>query len=114
MDGGLFFELTEENKVIYNQVPVKTLLEDMEKLNNGCFTTEYFGLCDEKEIDTDRFFKDSNKLAKLIDKTLDKYDDLPAIKFTGNIFRCLRNFKLVNRSEDGRSANEDFFWNMRV
>ena len=76
---GLFFELAEENKVIYNQVPVKTLLEEMEKLKNCCFTIEYFSLGDEKEIDTGRFFKDSNKLAKSIDKTLDKYDDLPAI-----------------------------------
>ena len=29
---GLLFELTEENKIVYNQVPENTLIEDVEKL----------------------------------------------------------------------------------
>ena len=35
IDLGLFLELAEENKIIYNQTPVTTLIEDMEKLKNG-------------------------------------------------------------------------------
>ena len=35
IDLGLFLELAEENKIIYNQVPVNTLIEDTEKLKNG-------------------------------------------------------------------------------
>ena len=38
IDLGLFFELAEENKIIYNQVPENTLIEHMEKLKNGSFT----------------------------------------------------------------------------
>ena len=38
IDLGLFLELAEENKIIYNQVPINTLVEDMEKLKNGFFT----------------------------------------------------------------------------
>ena len=59
-----------------------------------------------KEIDTNRFFKDSNELAKFIDKILDKYDDHPSIYYTGNIYRSFKNYKRVNRSDHGRGANE--------
>ena len=106
IDVGLFLELAEENKIIYNQVPVNTLIEDTEKLKNGFFTNGYFTLGEEGEIDTNRFFKDSSELAKFIDKTLDKYDDHPSIYYTGNIYRFFKNFKRVNRSEHGRGANE--------
>ena len=106
IDLGLFLELAEENKIIYNQVPVNTLIEDTEKLKNAFFTNGYFSLGEEGEIDTNRFFKDSNELAKFIDKILDKYDDHPSIYYTGNIYRYFRNFKRVNRSEHGRGANE--------
>ena len=44
IDLGLFLELAEENKIIYNQVPVTTLKEDMEKLTNGFFTNGCFHL----------------------------------------------------------------------
>ena len=106
IDLGLFLELAEENKIIYNQTPVSTLIEDMEKLKNGFFTNGYFTLGEEGEIDTNRYFKDSDELAKFIDKILDKYDDHPSIYYTGNIYRYFKNFKRVNRSEHGRRANE--------
>ena len=106
IDLGLFLALAEENKIIYNQVPINTLVEDMEKLKNGFFTNGYFSLGDEGEIDTNRFFKNSDELAKFIDKLLDKYDDHPSIYYTGNIYRYFRNFKRVNRSNHGKGANE--------
>ena len=106
IDLGLFLELAEENKIIYNQVPINILIEDMEKFKNGFFTNGYFTLGEEGEIDTNRFFKNSNELAKFIDKILDKYDDHPSIYYTGNIYRYFKNFKRVNRSEHGRGANE--------
>ena len=31
IDLGIFLELAEENKIIYNQVPINTLIQDMEK-----------------------------------------------------------------------------------
>ena len=85
---------------------MNTLIEDMKKLKNGFFTSGYFSLGDEAEIDTNRFFKDSDEFAVFIDKILDKYDNHPSIYYTGNIFRYFRNFKRVNRSEHGRGANE--------
>ena len=85
IDLGLFLELAEENKIIYNQVPINVLIEDMEKLKNGFFTNGYFSLDEEREADTNRFFKNSDELAKFIDKILDKYDDHPSIYYTGNI-----------------------------
>ena len=106
IDLGLFLELAEENKIIYNQVPINILIEDMEKLKNGFFTNGYFILGDDGEIDTNRFFKNSDELAKFIDKILDKYDDHPSICYTGNIYRYFRNFKRVNRSDHARGANE--------
>ena len=106
IDLGLFLELAEENKIIYNKVPINILIEDMEKLKNGFFTNGYFSLGEEGEIDTNRFFKNSDELAKFIDKILDKYDDHPSIYYTGNIYRYFRNFKRVNRSEHGKGANE--------
>ena len=72
IDFGLFLELAEENKIIYNQVPINILIEDMEKLKNGFFTNGYFSLGGEEEIDTKRFFKKSDELAKFIDKILDQ------------------------------------------
>ena len=79
----------------------------MEKLKNGFFTNGYFSLGDEEgEIDTNRFFKNSDELAEFIDKILDKYDDHPSIYYTGNIYRYFRNFKRVNRSDHGRGADE--------
>ena len=106
IDLGLFLELAEENKIIYNQVPINILIENMEKLKNGFFTNGYFSLGEEGEIDTNRFFKNSDELAKFIDKILDKYNDHPSIYYTGNIYRYFRNFKRVNRSDLGRGANE--------
>ena len=106
IDLGLFLEPAEENKIIYNQTPVNTLKEDMEKLTNGFFTNGYFSLGDEGEIDTNRFFKDSDELAKFIDKISDKYDDHPSIYYTGNIYRYSKNYKKVNRSDHGRGGNE--------
>ena len=50
----------------------------MEKLKNGFFTNSYFSLADGAEIDTNRFFKDSDELAEFLDKILDKYDDHPS------------------------------------
>ena len=78
----------------------------MEKLKNGFFTKGYFSLGDGGEIDTNRFLKDSNELSKFIDRILDKCDDHPSIIYTGNTYRYFRNFKRVNRSEQGRGANE--------
>ena len=106
IDLGLFLELAEENKIIYNQVPINILIEDMEKLKNGFFTNGYFSLGEEGEIDTSRFLKNSDELAKFIDKILDQYDDHPSIYYTGDIYRYFRNFKRVNRSDHARGANE--------
>ena len=106
IDLGLFLELAEENKIICNQVPTNILIEDMEKLKNGFFTNGYFILGEEGEIDTNRFFKSSDELAKFIDKILDKYDDHPSIYYTGNIYRYFRSFKRVNRSDHGGGADE--------
>ena len=39
----------------------------MGKLTNGFFTNGYVSLGEDGQIDTDRFFKDSDKLAKFID-----------------------------------------------
>ena len=81
----------------------------MKKLKNGLFTNGYFTLGDsddDGEIDTNRFFKDSDELEKFIDKILDKYDDHPSMYYTGKIYRYLGNFKRINRSEHGRGANE--------
>ena len=75
-------------------------------MKNGFFTNGYFTLGEEGEIDTNRFFKDSDELAKFIDKILDKCDHHPSIYYTGNIYRYFRNFKRVTRSEHGRGANE--------
>ena len=106
IDLGLFLELAEENKIIYNQVPITTLIEDMEKLKNGFYTNGYFTLGEEGEIDTNRFFKNSDELAKFIDKILDKYDDHPSIYYTGIIYRYFKNYKKVNRSNHGGGADE--------
>ena len=51
IDLGLFLELAEENKNIYNQTPVSTLIKDMEKLKNGFFPNGYFSLGEEGDID---------------------------------------------------------------
>ena len=78
----------------------------MEKLKDGFLKNGYFSLDDEGEIDTNRFFEDSDELAKFIDKILVKYDDHPSIYYTSNIYRYFRNFKRVNRSEHGKGANK--------
>ena len=106
IDLGSFFELAKENKIIYNQTRVNTLIEGMEKLKNGFFTNGYFSVGDDGEIDTNRFLKDSKELARFIDKTLDKFDNHPSIYYTGNIYRYFRKFKRVTRSDHGRGANE--------
>ena len=106
IDLGLFFEIAEENKIIYNQIPETTLIEDMEKLKNGFFTNGYFTLGEEGEIDTNRLLRNCDELAKFIDKILDKNDDHPSIYYTGNIYRYFKNYKKVNRSNHGRGADE--------
>ena len=68
IDLGMSLQIAEENKITFNRTPVNTLNEDMENLKKGCFTNGYFSLGDGKEIDTNGFFKDSDELAKFIDK----------------------------------------------
>ena len=87
IDIGLILELAEENKIIYNQVPVSNLIEGMERLNNAFSTNGYFSPSDEGQIDTNRFFNDKNELAKFLDKILDRYDDHPSIYYTGKNYR---------------------------
>ena len=36
-DLSLFFELAKENRIIYSQTPVNTLIEDVKELRNGFF-----------------------------------------------------------------------------
>ena len=96
----------KKNKIKYSQAPVNTLIEDMKKLTNGFLRNGYFSLGDEGKIDSNRLFKDSDKLAKLIDKIKDKDDDHLSIYYTGKIYRYFRKFKRVNRSEQERSANK--------
>ena len=86
VDFGFFFELAEENKVIYNQLPINILIEDMESLKNGFLTNGSFTLGDnEGEINANKFCEDSTEVAKFIDKILDEYDSHPSIYYTGNI-----------------------------
>ena len=40
IDLGFFLNIAEENKIIYYQAPVNTLIEDMEKLKNGFFKND--------------------------------------------------------------------------
>ena len=102
----MFFELVEEDETVYNQIPVNTLIEDMEKMEDGFSKNVVFFLGDEGEIETNRLFRNSSELAKFIDKKLDKYDDHPSIYYMGKINRYFRNFKRVNRSEHGRRDDE--------
>ena len=51
----------------------------MEKLKKGFFTSSYFTLGEEREIDTNGFFKNSSELVEFIDKKLDKFDDHPSV-----------------------------------
>ena len=44
----------------------------MEKLRIGFFTKGCFSLGNDVEINTNRFFKVSNELAKIVDKIIDK------------------------------------------
>ena len=37
---------------------------------------------------------------------MDKYDDHPSIYYTGNIYRCFRNFKRGNKSDHGKGDNQ--------
>ena len=87
IDLGSFFELAERNKILYNQVPVNTLMKDTKNLKNGFFTISYFTLGDKREIDTNRFFGDSSELANFLDKILDKYEDHRSEFYTGNFYR---------------------------
>ena len=85
-DLGLFLEVPEEENFINNQTPVNTLIKDMEKLKKGIFTNGYFSLGDKREMDTNRFFKDSIELAKFMEQILDKCDDHPSIIYTGTFY----------------------------
>ena len=75
-------------------------------MKNAFFVISRFSVGDETDIDTNKFFKDSNGLAKLMEEILNKYADHLPIYYTGNICRCFRKYKRVNRSEHERGANE--------
>ena len=85
---------------------MKTLIEDMEKMRKVFLTNNYFSLCDEGEIDTHTFFKDSNELAKFVDKILKKMKIILLYNLQA-IFICIfGKLKRVTRSDHGRGANE--------
>ena len=83
---GPFFELAKENKIKYNQAPVNTLIEDMDKIENGFFTNGFFTVGEKEEVETNRLFRDSSELANFVDKIVDKYDDHP-IYYTAKTYR---------------------------
>ena len=91
IDLGCTFELAEENEIRYNQVPVNILIEDMEKMKIGFFTTDYFTPGDEGVIETNKSFRDSGEVAKIIDKILDKDDDHRSIHYTGKNYKYFGN-----------------------
>ena len=91
---------------MYNQVPVNTLIEEMEKVRNGFHTNGFFNLSEEGELETRRFFRSSSELAKITDEILDKYNDHPSIHCTGEICKHFRNFTRGYRSEHGRGTEE--------
>ena len=91
IDFDSFLALAEENKIIYNQAPVNTLIEGVEKLKNCFFTNGYFTLGDEREFENNNFFQDSNQLAQFLDKIVDKYDDHP-LYILQAIFRDILEF----------------------
>ena len=51
----------------------------MKKLGSGFLAIGQFSRGDDGEIESNRFFKDGNELAKFIEKIIDKYDDHPSI-----------------------------------
>ena len=63
LDLGLFFELADENKIIYSQVRGNTLMEDMKNLKYCLLMDGFFTLGDEKGTLTNSFFKDNIELA---------------------------------------------------
>ena len=75
-------------------------------MKEGFFTNRVFIVGDEREVETNRFFRDSGELAKFTVKVYDKCDYHASLYCTGDVYRFFRNFKRVNRSKPGRSANE--------
>ena len=57
IDLGLFFELAQKNKIMYNQVTVNTLVESLRRVKNDFFLNGYFTLGNEGEIATNNFFE---------------------------------------------------------
>ena len=58
------------------------------------------------KIKTGRFFKDGEELGFYIDSILDKYEDIPNVTFTGDLYIHYRNFREVKRSDYGKGASE--------
>ena len=54
---GFFLKIAEEDKKVYNQTPVNTLIEDMAKLKNGLLTNVCFTLGDDGETESNQFFE---------------------------------------------------------
>ena len=66
----LSLNFAEGNKIMYNQATVNNPMENVEKLKNGFCTTGYFILGDEREIETNSFFRDSSDLTNFRYKIL--------------------------------------------
>ena len=62
----------------------------------------------DNKIRTNRFFEDGEELGFFIDAILDKYDDIPNILFTGDIYVHHRIFNEVRRSDYSKGADEFF------
>ena len=59
-----------------------------------------------EEIKTNRFFRESRILAKILEKTNDRYDYRRNIFYNGDKFSFFRNSRRVNRVERGKRADE--------
>ena len=103
IDLSLSFELTEGDKLIFNQTPKNTLLEDMETVRHEFSTSGILFLDEEEEVETDRFFRDSGELAKFIGRINGKYNNHPSL-YTVYIYMNFRKFERVNRSKYGRGV----------
>ena len=78
----------------------------MEKLKDGFLRNSLLIRREEGEIEANRFLRDSEELAKFINKILDKYHDQTSVYYTGGKYKYFRRFKRVNSSEHGRVGNE--------
>ena len=90
-----FVDLAESNKTEYYRTPISEVIDDSQRDKFPFILNGEFIINDGEPFQINRLHKDSNQLAKSIEKKINKYDESLEVLFSGYIIKYTMMFNQI-------------------